>query len=148
MGSKNKVEVRIRGKDYTIVGVESEEYIQRIALYVDKKMEKVLDANTKLSTSMAAVLTAINVADEYFKEAQQSKALTKQIDAYNNELEEANQQLKQYQDENQILKEIIQDLKIELAKKETELEDFIANFDYAAKNNMLKMEATRKKRAK
>ena len=148
MGSKNKVEVRIRGKDYTIVGVESEEYIQRIALYVDKKMEKVLASNTKLSTSMAAVLTAINVADEYFKETQQSKALAEQINAYNQELEDATKQLNQYKDENQILKDIIQELKIELARKETELEDFIANFDYAAKSNTLKMDAVRKKRAK
>jgi hypothetical protein len=38
MTSKNRLEVRIAGKDYKLVGIESEEYIQKLALYIDKKM--------------------------------------------------------------------------------------------------------------
>jgi len=62
MAEKNKVEVRIAGKDYTLVGCESEEYIQKVALYIDKKMTEIMRMNNKLSTSMASVLTAVNVA--------------------------------------------------------------------------------------
>ena len=36
MDKKNKIEVIINGKVYTLVGNESEEYIQRVALYRQK----------------------------------------------------------------------------------------------------------------
>ena len=34
MSQRNKVEVRIAGKDYKLVGVDSDEHIQKIGLYV------------------------------------------------------------------------------------------------------------------
>jgi cell division protein ZapA len=37
MTPKNKVNVRIAGKDYTLVGTESDEYIQKVGLYIDKR---------------------------------------------------------------------------------------------------------------
>ena len=52
---KNKVELRIAGKDYKVVGSESVEYIHRVGLYVDRKMTDILKMNNKLSTSLAAV---------------------------------------------------------------------------------------------
>jgi cell division protein ZapA len=64
---KNKILIRICGKEYAIVGQESDEYIQRVSLYIDKKMNEITKSNTKLSTAQAAVLTSINVADDYFK---------------------------------------------------------------------------------
>ena len=65
--AKNKVELRIAGKDYSVVGTEPVEYIHRVGLYVDRKMTEILRLNNKLSTSLAAVLTAINVVDDLFK---------------------------------------------------------------------------------
>lgn len=63
----NKVIVRINGQEYTMVGTESKEYLIKVATYVDEKMEEISKANSKLSTTMAAVLTSLNVADELFK---------------------------------------------------------------------------------
>ncbi|MCG8502034.1 MAG: cell division protein ZapA [Firmicutes bacterium] len=148
MASKNKVEVRIYGKDYTVVGSESEEYIQKVALYIDKKMAQVNHSNSKLSTSMAAVLTAINVADDYFKNTEALDNLREQIQQYLKELDARTLTLKDYKEENEKLKETIQQLQIELAKKETELEDFITTFDYGPKNNTVRIDSTRKMRAK
>ena len=48
---KNKVELRIAGKDYKVVGSESVEYIHRVGLYVDRKMTDILKMNNKLSTA-------------------------------------------------------------------------------------------------
>ena len=42
MAEKNRVEVRIAGKDYILVGSDTDEYIQKIALYVDKKMNEII----------------------------------------------------------------------------------------------------------
>ena len=68
---KTKTVVKIAGKEYTIVGVKPEEYIHKVAIYVDKKMQEV-NANGNLSTTMSAVLTAINIADEYLSREDES----------------------------------------------------------------------------
>ena len=52
-------------------GDESEEYIEKIALFVDK-MNSIIRENPKLSLSTAAVLTAVNVSYDYFKERDQA----------------------------------------------------------------------------
>lgn len=64
---KIKTVVKIAGKEYTIVGLESEEYIHRVAIYVDKKMNEI-NKHCNLSTLMQAVLTAINLGDICLKQ--------------------------------------------------------------------------------
>jgi len=59
--------VRIGGMDYTLASTSSEEYMHRVAIYVDRKMEEITKNNPKLSTQMAAVLVALNIADELIR---------------------------------------------------------------------------------
>lgn len=67
MNQKNKVLVKINGYEYPIVGAEPKEYLLKVGSFVDDKMEAVAKANKKLSTSMIAVLTCINISDQYLK---------------------------------------------------------------------------------
>lgn len=67
MVQKKKAIVMIAGREYTIRANESEEYIHRVAIYANRKMEEIEKAQPSLSTSMIAVLTAINLADEVLK---------------------------------------------------------------------------------
>lgn len=67
MSVKNKVIVKIMGQEYTLKSEDSREYMQRVANLVDDRMGAIGEANKKLSTSMVAVLTALNVADDYVK---------------------------------------------------------------------------------
>jgi len=64
---KSRVEVEICGEQYTIRGTEKPEYIETVAEYVDRKMKQLVDINPKLTTGKAAVLAAINIADELSK---------------------------------------------------------------------------------
>ncbi|HEY9062871.1 MAG TPA: cell division protein ZapA [Pseudobacteroides sp.] len=121
MEVKNKVNIRVAGKDYTLVGVESEEYLQKIGLYIDKKMNEIMKVNTRLSTSMAAVLTAINIADDYFKSFEEEKRLQKELDDAQAELERLKEANKALTAENAALQSKNTDLQLELAKKEVEL---------------------------
>lgn len=70
MSSKNNTKVLIGGTVYTLSGEESEEYIQRVALYINNKMDelKQSDNGQKLNTRLLNVLLAINIADDLFKE--------------------------------------------------------------------------------
>ncbi len=132
MTPKNKVNVRIAGKDYTLVGTESDEYIQKVGLYIDKKMNEIMKANSRLSTSMAAVLTAINVADDFFKAYESEAALKKEIKKTQDELEKQRETNKAISGENAILNNRNTNLQLELAKREAELAEVRNSLDKAS----------------
>lgn len=121
MTVKNKVLVRIAGKEYTLVGTEPDEYIQKIGLYIDKKMNEVIKLNNKLSTSMAAVLTALNVADDFFKSHENEVQLKKENKLHLEELQKIKEENERIGKENSILSNKNTSLQVELAKREAEL---------------------------
>jgi len=123
MSERNKVEVKIGGKEYTLVGAESEEYIQKVALYIDKKMSEILKANSHLSTTMAAVLTAVNVADDLFKVQESEGRLKTQLEKLLQEIQELNEEIKLLTEENKDLSSKNSSLQLELVKTEAELRE-------------------------
>lgn len=129
MAEKNRVEVRIAGKDYALLGSASDEYIQKIALYVDKRMNEIMKSNHTLSTSMVAVLTALNIADDYFKSLENSEDLEKELKKVQEQLNELKDEKKNLSRENAALSEEISNLRIELARREAELEELHNSLD-------------------
>jgi cell division protein ZapA len=121
LSARNKVELRIAGKDYTIVGTEPEEYIQRIGHYIDRKMVEIMRTSNKLSTSLAAVLTAINVADDLFKSHENELNLKKELKKTQEQLESMREEKHRLSQENSLFGSQNETLKLELAKREAEL---------------------------
>ncbi|HEX2945095.1 MAG TPA: cell division protein ZapA [Clostridia bacterium] len=131
MSTRNKVELRIAGKDYTIVGTEPEEYIQKVGHYIDKKMTEILRNTNSLSTSLAAVLTAINVADDFFKSREGEQDARKELKKALEELEGLKEERQRLLQENTALGEMNATLKLELAKREAELGEVRNSLDKA-----------------
>ncbi len=79
MAAKTNAEVIIDGKVYTISGFESEEYIQKVASYLNGKIGEFRksDSYTRLSQDFRNVLMQINLADDYFHAVQESEELKK-----------------------------------------------------------------------
>ncbi len=75
MSEKNKLTVTIHGFDYKLVSDDPKTYIKSVASYVDTRMNSIAAANKKLSTSMVAVLTALNIADDYFRLKEECEAV-------------------------------------------------------------------------
>ena len=75
---KNRVKISIDGKSFTLVGEETEEHMRQVAAYIDQKMAEIRQKAVvvTLDSSLAYVLTSINVADDYFKE----KAYTAELE--------------------------------------------------------------------
>jgi len=118
----NKVRVTILRKEYLIFGTEPEEYIQKVGLYVDKKLKQIEQlGDSKFSTLTIAVLGATNIADEYFKERDKATNLKGKTIALEKQLREFNQRIKNLENKIEKLNEINSDLKVELVKSETEL---------------------------
>jgi cell division protein ZapA len=128
VADKNKVNVRIAGKDYTLVGSEPEEYIQKVALYVDKKLNTIMNQNSKLSTSMASVLTAINVADDYFKARENIDNLSKELNALREEVQKLRDENTSLTNENAVLANKNTNYQLQLAKREAELNEVRNSF--------------------
>ena len=77
----NHVVVTICGEDYTFVAEESAAYMQKVGSYVNDKMTEVLESS-KVGRTDAAVLTAVNLADELFKAQSAAEQLRGQIKGY------------------------------------------------------------------
>ena len=82
---KNKVTVTIAGQEYTLVATEDAAYMEKVAQHVDLRVSEVSAAG-RISTTDAAILAALNIADEYFKAQEAAENLRGQIKGY---LEEA-----------------------------------------------------------
>lgn len=68
MEEPKKISVKIRGREYVIVScTEDEEDIQKVAYYVDQKINQVMTANPSLDVVKAATLVSLNLADSLFK---------------------------------------------------------------------------------
>ena len=81
---QNKVTVTIADREYTLVATEDAAYMEKVAKYVDQKMREIMENG--ISGTDAAVLAALNMADDYFKGQEAGEALRWQIKGY---LEEA-----------------------------------------------------------
>ena len=66
MEDKNKVTVKIYGQEYTIAGDSAREQIMRVADHVNTKMHEIARALPGGSVSSLAVLSAVNISDDYF----------------------------------------------------------------------------------
>ena len=81
---KNKITVTIAGQEYTLVADQNVEVVEKIAAHVDVKVREVMDG-THLSLANSAILAAMNVAEEYFKELEASENLRRQLKEYSEE---------------------------------------------------------------
>lgn len=88
MSSKIDTEVIIGGKVFTLSGYESEEYLQKVASYINNKMSEYnkMDGFRRQSLDTQNVLLQLNIADDYFKAKKQLEVLEEDIKAKDKEL--------------------------------------------------------------
>ena len=81
MSSKNKTQVIIAGKIYTLSGYESEEYLQKVAAYLNGKITEFrgMDGYHRLSQEMRSILLNLNIADDYFKVRKKIEELEEEL---------------------------------------------------------------------
>ncbi len=78
----NKVKLNICGTEYVITSDEPEGYVQELGNQVDRAMRSLLDSDERISTTMAAVLTAITNADAAKKAESSADNLRAQMKGY------------------------------------------------------------------
>lgn len=83
---KQKTVVRVAGKEYTLVSSDPPEYMNRVAAYVDRKLEEI-SLSTRLPSNMVAVLASLNMADELMKSHDENSRLRRELMAVRREME-------------------------------------------------------------
>ena len=88
MIGNNDIEVVIGGKVITLSGSESEEYIQKVASYINNKISEynAVDSFRRQPADMQNILLLLNIADDYFKTKKQIESLQDEIEAKDREL--------------------------------------------------------------
>ena len=88
MASKTDTEVIIGGKVFTLSGYESEEYLQKVASYINNKMNEYnkIDSFRRQPMDTQAVLLQLNIADDFFKAKRQITILEEELQAKDKEL--------------------------------------------------------------
>ena len=115
---KNRVTVIINGRQYVMVSDESQEYLRKLADYVEAKVSDVRKTTSNIMGERPIVLAALNICDEYFKALEGGNLVASQA-------ERTNEKIKKLQEENDKLSEIISksDYEIDIKMLQKQLDD-------------------------
>ncbi len=88
MSDKTFTEVTVKGKLYTLGGFEDEEYLRRIATYVNSKEGELRKVSGFLrqTADYQSVLLALNLADDYCKAADRAARLEEKVEELEKEV--------------------------------------------------------------
>jgi cell division protein ZapA len=132
MNKFSDIEVIINNKRYTLSGYESEEYLQKIASYINSKHNEFRnrDAYKFLDADLKSILIQINIADDYYKTRDRIKEIETENDSKSNEifnlkheLISAQTKLSSSEKETGDLKNELNEAQKKIVRLETELND-------------------------
>ena len=141
MNKKNDVEVIINNRKYTLSGFESDEYMQKVASYINGKYAqfRLQEGFRHLDSDMKNVLMQINIADDYFKAKRQINDFETESENKSNELFDIKHELITMQTKNDTLSKELGQVKddfVQAQKKIIRLEAQLK--EYNAKISKLK----------
>lgn len=108
--NKNKFKLNILGDSFTVTGDFDEEYINKLANYVEKIGKEIRNAYPKLPFRRLSHLTMINLADEYFKLRTQCVELSREKERLKEANQSLHQELKKLRQENEELNSLLEEV--------------------------------------
>lgn len=123
MSAKTDTEVIIGGKVFTLSGYESEEYLQKVASYINNKLNEYskVESFKRQPLDTQSVLVQLNVADDYFKAKKQIAILEEDLQGKEKELYDLKHEIISAQIKQESAEEQIKSLKKDLADKEKKI---------------------------
>ena len=88
MAAKTDTEVIIGGRVITLSGFESEEYLQKVASYLNSKLNECSQTEgfRHQPIDMQSIMVQLNISDDYFKAKRQIEELQAQLEEKDKEL--------------------------------------------------------------
>ena len=88
MPKERLVEIKVFGQVYTVKTDADEDHLQRVAQYVNEKIDEVVKNTKSVSSLNVAILTALNIADDLIKERIKRLALLQEVEQKSKDLVE------------------------------------------------------------
>ena len=79
-GQSRSIRLSIFGRDYSVKGGPDDEYVKMLASHVDSVMRDIADKTGTLSSARVAILAALNIADEMYKDRQRLNEFAKELE--------------------------------------------------------------------
>ncbi len=76
---QTKVTVEFLGEQYPIKGDADAERIMQVAAWLHDRMKKIAQLNSRLTSRQIAIMTAMNLADDYLKLEADYRALMEMV---------------------------------------------------------------------
>ena len=88
MAVKNTAKVIIGGKIITLGGYESEEYFQKVASYINRKIEELseMPGYSRQPMETKHTLISLNITDDYFKAKKQAEIFEQDLQQKDQEM--------------------------------------------------------------
>ncbi len=117
---KSETVVTIAGKNYTLMGYESDEYMQRVASFVNSRLEEYrkVDSYRRLPVDTQHVLILLNIADECFKTREQVEQLNEDLERRDKDLYDVKHTLVSEMSKNEALEATMKEMREEINQKE------------------------------
>lgn len=139
MSSKTDTEVIIGGKVFTLSGYESEEYLQKVASYINNKMNEYskVDSFRRKPLDTQGVLLQLNIADDYFKAKKQITVLEEELQRKEKELYDLKHELISSQIRLENLEKDSKEMEIQLRENAKQIEKLEKEKEKEQKNKKL-----------
>ena len=134
MAVKNTTQVLIGGKIITLSGYESEEYLQKVANYMNSKMTELgqIPGYNRQAQETRHTLLSLSIADDYFKAKRQAEMFEEELEAKDREMYDLKHdlingqvELERAQKETQESTLQIRSLEAKIAELEQELDELL-----------------------
>jgi len=79
MDQKSVIRVRIMGEEYTLRTEASSDHTKAVAEHVDRTIRAIMNGGGAVETLKAAILAALQITDELFRERAANESMTSDI---------------------------------------------------------------------
>ena len=83
---KRTVSVTLRGQRFSFRSGDDQEYIERVARYVNTKLDQIQQATGRVETGQIALLAALDIADDLFRQKGCDERLRREVESRGNAL--------------------------------------------------------------
>ena len=128
MPAKNITKVLIGGKIVTLTGYESEEYLQKVASYINRKISQLgeLSGYKRMPADTKNLLLSLNIADDYFKAKDQAESFEEDSQLRDTEIYDLKHELIEAQLEAEKRTNEIAELKQKIMHLEEKIDNLLA----------------------
>ena len=131
MAVKNTTQVLIGGKIITLSGYESEEYLQKVANYMNNKMTELgqIPGYSRHAQETRHTLLSLNIADDYFKAKRQAEMFEEELEAKDREMYDLKHDLINGQVELERLQKDGEEKTVEISSLQAKIEELEQELD-------------------